>query len=125
MCVTSVTAIAKLPLIMVISISSMSARHVKQHKCNVSMQGSAYTARVGGSAKFISIVGLGKQEAANVEPQWGTSAYQVNFIHTQILFAKHIMAVSNYTKTDVPFCLASVRSPSQVFTESGMKAYCL
>lgn len=44
------------------------------------MQGSAHTGRVGSNARFISIVGLGKKEAAPVNADWGASAYQVGFL---------------------------------------------
>ena len=47
------------------------------------MQGSSHTGRTGGSARFISIVGLGKEEEAVVEPDWGRSAYQVTRSHHQ------------------------------------------
>lgn len=38
--------------------------------------GSSHTARVGGSARFVSIVGLGKKDHASAEPEWGPSTYQ-------------------------------------------------
>lgn len=44
------------------------------------MQGSSHTGRTGGSARFITIVGLGKKEEAVVAPKWGTSAYQVSML---------------------------------------------
>ena len=47
------------------------------------MQGSSHTGRTGGSARFISIVGLGKKEEAVAEPDWGKSAYQVNMSRHQ------------------------------------------
>ena len=47
------------------------------------MQGSSHTGRTGGSARFISIVGLGKKEEAVAEADWGKSAFQVNRLHEQ------------------------------------------
>ena len=48
---------------------------------SLALQGKAHTGRVGGSARYVSIIGLGKKAEANVEPEWGTSAYQVLAVH--------------------------------------------
>ena len=43
----------------------------------MSVQGSSHTDRDGGSARYVSIIGLGKQEEAIAEPDWGQSVFQV------------------------------------------------
>ena len=41
------------------------------------MQGSSSSARLGGNAKYVCIVGLGKKEKASSPPEWGPSPFQV------------------------------------------------
>ena len=41
------------------------------------MQGSSSSARLGGKAKYVCIVGLGKKEKASSPPEWGPSPFQV------------------------------------------------
>ena len=41
------------------------------------IQGSKHTSRVGGAARFLSIIGLGKKGEASAAPEWGPAVYQV------------------------------------------------
>ncbi len=64
-------------------VSNVTCKHCVKTFCYhtvsglVCMQGSSHTDRVGGSARFVSIVGLGKKNEATAEPEWGPSVFQV------------------------------------------------
>ena len=44
------------------------------------VQGSSHTGRVGGAARFLTIVGLGKKDDATADAEWGPSVYQVGIV---------------------------------------------
>ncbi|KAL0027354.1 hypothetical protein WJX79_003195 [Trebouxia sp. C0005] len=68
--------------------------------------GSSHTARVGGSARFISIVGLGKKDDASADADWGPSTYQ------KMGTAIGVAAKTHKAKTAAAFIVGSAPEPA-------------